>query len=178
MQHWAAQRDEHKAQAFFAELMSFYSLTDLLTLDETAKDRSALRASYGWWFRGLTPVQTDIEHRRDERVSALCMFSHRGFEDWRFTFGTYNAAVFDEAVEEMLFKPRPGGLPPLLLAFPVILMDNARIHTVAFEQKVRAASGGRTRVMRIPPYLASRLSPLDNGGFGLYARHVDLWSRQ
>lgn len=47
MQHWAVQRDEQKATAFYAELMSFYSLQDLLTFDETAKDRSALRASYG-----------------------------------------------------------------------------------------------------------------------------------
>lgn len=81
-------------------------------------------------------------------------------------------------MEEMIFKPRPGGVRPLLLDFPVILMDNATIHTAAFEQKVYAASGGRTRVMRIPPYLAPRLSPLDNGGFGLSARHVHLWSLQ
>ena len=180
MQHWAVQRDEQKGQAFYAELMSFYNLEDLLSFDETAKDRSSLRASYGWWFRGRSnaPVQTDVGHSRDERVSALCLFSHRGFEDWRFTLGTYNADVFDEAMEEMLFKPRPGGVRPLLHDFPVILMDNAKIHTAAFEQKVHAASGGRTRVMRIPPYLAPRLSPLDNGGFGLSARHVHSWSLQ
>ena len=111
----------------------------------------------------------NLRHSRDERVSALCLFSHRGFEDWRFTLGTYNADVFDEAMEEMLFKPRPGGLGPLLHDFPVILMDNAKIHTAAFEHKVHMASGGRTRVMRIPPYLAPKLSPLDNGGFGLSA---------
>ena len=40
MQHWAVQRDEQKGQAFYAELMSFYNLEDLLTFDETANSNT------------------------------------------------------------------------------------------------------------------------------------------
>ena len=64
MQHWASQRDDAKRLLFFCELMSFYVFEELLTLDEMAKDRRALRASFGWSARGCPPIVDYLELRR------------------------------------------------------------------------------------------------------------------
>ena len=171
VQHWAAQRDEQKALAFFCELMTFHSFEDLLVLDEMARDRSAMRSLFGWGSRGSAPIERNVPHYRGQRISALCVFTHRGFEDWRFTEGTYDAEAFDHAMDHMVLQPTgPLGLP-LLQHFPAVLMDNATIHAAAFDERIRAAGG---KVWRIPPYCATSLSPLDNGAFGLLTRYLDI----
>ena len=79
MQHWATQRDDAKAVAFWNELMTFHSIEDLLVIDETAKDNRDLKGSFGWGARGCPPVEGRLPLGRDVRVSALCVLSHRGF---------------------------------------------------------------------------------------------------
>jgi hypothetical protein len=61
---------------------------------ETAKDRRNLRPNIGWGFRGITPYVRDWHLTRGGRVSALTLFSSRGFEDWRMTKGTFNTSAF------------------------------------------------------------------------------------
>ena len=75
MQHWAAQRDEQKALAFFCELMTFHSFEDLLVLDEMARDRSAMRSLFGRGSRGSVPIERNVPHYRGQRISALCVFT-------------------------------------------------------------------------------------------------------
>ena len=60
MQHWAVQRDEDKALAFWCELMTFHRIDDMLVIDETAKDRRALKGSFGWGARGCPPVDDQV----------------------------------------------------------------------------------------------------------------------
>ena len=177
MQTWAAQRDDQRAEAFWCELMTFHTMEEILVLDEMSRDRSAMRGSFGWGARGCPPVQGDLPHYRDQRVSALCAFSTNGFEDWRILCGgTFNTQLFDAACDAMLLQPR-GGTPPLVARFSCILMDNAPIHTQSFEDAIAAAGTG-ARVWRIPPYCAPRLSPLDNGAFGLATRFMHVNAAQ
>ena len=53
-------------------------------------------------------------------MSALCAFSHRGFEDWRYTLNTFDMERWDAAASEIFLQPQPGGLPPLVQRFPAI----------------------------------------------------------
>jgi hypothetical protein len=94
VQHFARKRDEEKARDFWMELMTYYTADQLLVLDETAKDRRNLRPNIGWGFRGITPYVPDWHLTRGGRVSALTLFSSRGFEDWRMTKGTFNTSAF------------------------------------------------------------------------------------
>lgn len=119
--------------------------------------------------RGCPPVERTLFHSRGERVSALVTLSVRGIEDWDMIHGTYNTERFNEAAQEMLIN---SGLVPL---FKHVLMDNASIHTASFEAAIQAAGG---RVWRMPPYSAARLSPLDNGGFGLVVRYLQQHARE
>jgi hypothetical protein len=91
VQHFALSRDEVKAKHFWLEIMTFYTADELLVEDETAKDRRSMRATLGWGLRGQTPFVRDPYLTRGGRVSALTLFSHRGFEDWRFTKNTFTA---------------------------------------------------------------------------------------
>jgi hypothetical protein len=175
LQVWASQRDDAKALLFYMELMSFYYLEDLLVLDETAKDRSDLRPSFGWGARGFPTIVRYQELRRDERVSALCCFSYRGFEDWHSITGTYTTALFDLYASCMVLQPRPWRPRPLIQRFPAVLIDNAKVHGGRFESLVQAQGG---RVWRIPPYCATKLSALDNGGFGLVVRYMHIHARR
>lgn len=94
VQHFARKRDEDKARDFWMELMTYYTADQLLVLDETAKDRRNLRPNIGWGLRGVTPYVRDWHLTRGGRVSALTLFSSRGFEDWRMTKGTFNMSAF------------------------------------------------------------------------------------
>jgi transposase len=163
MQHWARQRDEQRIASFVVELMTFCSIDEIIVIDETSKDRSHLRGTFGWSARGCPPIERHLLHHRDQRVSALVAMSVRGMEDWRFTAGTYDTERFEDAAREILID---SGLVPI---FPNVLMDNASIHKQSFEDEIAAAGG---RVWRVPPYSASSTSPLDNGGFGLVVRYL------
>lgn len=83
LQHYAYKRDEVKAAAFWTELMSFFTAEQMLVGDETSKDRRRLRQSVGWGVRGEQVFATDAFPTRGARVSALCLLSVIGFEDWR-----------------------------------------------------------------------------------------------
>jgi len=91
VQHFALKRDAIKAQYFWLELMSFYTAEEVLVEDETAKDKRAMRSTVGWGLRGQTPVVRDPYLTRGTRTSATTLFSHRGFEDWRYTQKTFRA---------------------------------------------------------------------------------------
>ena len=94
----ALRRDEQKAQYFWLEIMSFYTADQLLVLDETAKDRRAGRADIGWGMRGSVPCVRDWYLTRGGRVSALTLFSSRGFEAWRYVEGTFNTVGYQAPV--------------------------------------------------------------------------------
>lgn len=160
LQHFALRRDADKARAFWLEMMTFYTMEDMLVLDETAKDRRDMRRSFGWGARGCPPFATDSFPTRGGRTSALCVLSSQRFEGWAYTSGTYNAERFDEAVRAMLLTPRAPGQPRLVDRFKVVLIDNASIH-----KNFEAMVGPHAQVRFIPPY-CYHLSPLDNGAFG------------
>ena len=94
IQHLALRRDEDRARAWLSEMVTFFSADEILALDETAKDRRAYRSTIGWGLRGRAPTVRDEFRTRGGRVSALTIVSHRGFEDWRFNDGTFNADSF------------------------------------------------------------------------------------
>jgi hypothetical protein len=165
LQNWASERDDLRCHAFLVELMTFYSMHELLTLDETSKDRRALKASFGWHVRGCPGVEGAISYRRGDRWSALCIFSPRGFEDWRLIEGNFDAELFTRACGQMLLPAGPPGVPPLVRQFKATLMDNASIHTDALQNAINTVNPHH-KVIRIPPYSATKLSPLDNGAFG------------
>ena len=102
---------------------------------------------------------------------ALCAFNMHGFADWRMTQGSFDAELFNRAAEQILLEPGPNGEPPLIQQFPHVVIDGASYHTRAFDDAVRAAGG---RVWRIPAYCAPKLSPLDNGAFGLLTRYLSI----
>ena len=61
---------------------------------------------------------------------------------------------------------------PLVRQYPIIVLDNAKVHKSAkFEEMVRRAGG---IVIFTPPY-AFTLTPLDNGAFGLVVRYLQRW---
>ena len=161
MQHYALRRDDLKAQAFWCEIVTFYSLDDLLVGDETAKCVGCMRSQRGWGQMGVTPYDRDVTLSRGRRVSALTYFSTRGFEDWRFTRNTYNAPRFQSATDEMLLTEDATGTT-LASRFLLLLLDNASIHKDdAYLRRLRR----HIDVKFIPPY-CYHLSPLDNGAYG------------
>ena len=74
--------------------MTFYTADELLVEDETAKDLRAIRANVGWGLRGHCPHVRDEFLTRGGRTSALTLFSHLGFEAWRFTPKTFNSITY------------------------------------------------------------------------------------
>lgn len=159
LQHYAYKRDEVKAAAFWTELMSYFSAEQMLVGDETSKDRRALRQSLGWGVRGEKVFATDSFPTRGPRVSALCLLSVLGMEDWRYTEGTYTADGFVAACRDMMFVRDAQGLR-LVDRFDVLLLDNASIHHshASFINELERY----IKVLFIPPY-CYHLSPLDNG---------------
>ena len=94
--------------------------------------RASCCRSFGYALTGNRPVQHLGFDTRTERVSALCAFSVKGFEDWRFVSGTYNGERFLEAAEDMVV--------PLVVRHPIVVLDNASIHKSAkfFQSYVRS----------------------------------------
>ena len=90
VQHFAMKRDADRARLFLLEINSLCTANQILVVDETAKDRRTFRATIGWGLRGCAPFVRDEFLTRGDRVSALTLLSHRRFEDWRFTKGTFN----------------------------------------------------------------------------------------
>ena len=165
--HFAAQRDAQRAQAFWTELLTFWDASQICVLDETAKDLSVFRRSWGYGIRGQPPIAPDAAPLRDMRVSSLCAFTLDGFVDWRHTTGTFTRALFNLAIMQMFC---PQGRPQsewITARTPLVLIDNASIHhSDEFVRIIGSAGGG---VKFLPPYCWD-LSPLDNGAFGMVVR--------
>lgn len=129
--------------------------------------RASCCRSFGYALTGNRPVQQLGFDTRTERVSALCAFSVKGFEDWRFVSGTYNGERFLEAAEDMVV--------PLVVRHPIVVLDNASIHKSArFTEMIEDAGG---IVIFTPPYCWDT-TPLDNGAFGWVRRwlqHNESW---
>lgn len=179
MQIWAVQRDDARIQAWLIEFNTFYYLEDVLVLDETGRDTSAICGSFGWGARGCPPVQRHLPYLRGTRLSALCAFTaDRAFIDWRFMEGTFTAELIDVSLDQMLLQPRPHGEPPLVQQYRVVLWDNASTHSDDIEQRINNANPGHCRVVRMPAYSAAQLSPLDNGGFGLMDRYMHVHAQR
>ena len=161
MQHYALRRDEHKAQAFWTQITTFYTLDQLLVGDETSKEPGCMRSPRCWGQMGITPYERDTVLSRGRRVSALTYFSTWGFEEWRYTQNTFTATTFQEASDEMLLTEDAQG-NTLASRFLLLLLDNASIHgNDAYLRKLMR----HIDVKFIPPY-CYHLSPLDNGAFG------------
>ena len=162
LQHYALRRDEIKAQQFWLQIATFFSLSEILVGDETSKESSILRRARGWGSMGVTPYERDAVLARGGSVSALTYFSVYGFEAWRFTRGRFNAVTFQAATDEMLLTPNAVTGMTLASRYRVLLMDNAPIHK---DEEYLLHLQCFIRVWFIPPY-CYHLSPLDNGAYG------------
>lgn len=117
--------------------MTKYKPEDLLFFDETSKDNSALRRcaargrtrtraqpsratnpvprrrTEGYSIRGQPALSGETVGLKGLRVSSLAAFSGTGgFEDWRFTTGTYKTDNFLEALKQMVrATPRVAPIP-------------------------------------------------------------------
>ena len=95
----AYQCDMQRADAFLAELLTFYCADELGVLDETSKElasRSRHKSGFGYLLRGITcTVQDTFLSHESLRVSALCLYTLAdGLLDWAFTPGTFNKEFF------------------------------------------------------------------------------------
>lgn len=156
-------------RAFHLELLTYYTAHEILTLDETAKDRRCLWRTYGYGSVGGRAYSPEVYLTRGNRVSSLTFFSMRGFEDWRHTEGTYDLPTFQAAVDDMLLTQKVAyGGSTLASRFKVLIMDRASIHkNLEFLLKLNL----HIRVMLIPPQ-AHKFSPLDNGAYGWVVRFL------
>ena len=163
LQHYALRRDEQRADAFWRMIVTFYPLHRLLVGDETSKHKGVMRRHRGWGPVGISIFDRDVVLTRSRTVSALTYFSMRGFEDWRYSSGTYDSAAWQRATDDMLLTPKPYfNNETLAEQFDALLLDNASIHKD--EQYLRKV-GMYIKVLFIPPY-CYHLSPLDNGAYG------------
>ena len=166
--------DTDRADAWLMEVLSFYALWQLFCIDETSKDMSVLKGSFGYAARGHHCICHDLPAlSHGSRTSAVVVFTpYEGFLDWAFTRGTFNTTRFVEVTTEN-FVDWTGALRgPILLDHidqnSLVFLDGAAIHPTArskdkrFEERVNA-KGAQIKI--IPPYCWF-LSPLDNGAFG------------
>lgn len=172
LQHYAYQRDENLAQQSWLEIMTFWNATDIVVLDETAKDLSVLRRSFGYAIRGHPATAPDVAPLRHARVSSLCAFTIEGFVDWRHTEGTFTRDTFLEAIYLMFLGPKSTGI---CARRPLVLIDNARIHHSDDFVNLITRAGGCVKFLA--PY-CWHLSPLDNGAFGMVVRWMQEHQRR
>lgn len=161
--HLAQQADRVACCQAWISIKLRYSMGEMLVLDETSKNRDWLKRTHGWGISGQPLLVQEVRRDRGDRVSALCLHSPDGFEDWRMAKGTFNGELFNASCAQML-------TPALLQKRPCVLIDNASIHHSkdTFVNMVRARGG---EVEFLPPY-AYLLSSLDNGAFGLVCRDL------
>ena len=169
LQRRAQKSDENAENAFWLELMTYYTADEILVGDETAKDRRVLWRRFGYGPMGGQAYDFEPYLTRGKRVSALTYMSMRGFEDWRYTHGTFDADGFQYATDEMLLSPkaRYGGAT-LASRHKVLLMDRASIHkNEAYLLKLNMYI-----CVKLLPVQAHRFSPLDNGAYGWCVRFL------
>ena len=163
---YARQRDEQAALAFKAFVVANFAPHMLFFLDETAKDRGALRRDFGYALRGFRPIDRRGFAPRGERCSSMCSFDINGFVNW-YTIrnANFNAQRFLESCEHCVF--------PYITPFPgprsVVILDNASPHkSFEFVRRVNELGG---MVLFTPPYCFD-CTPLDNGAFGMVKRYL------
>jgi len=163
---FARARDAQAALTFKAFIATYFTANMLFFLDETSKNRGALRRDFGYALRGLSP----IDHRgfapRGEHCSSMCSFDIDGFVNW-YTIrnAAFNSQRFLDACEYCVY--------PYITPFPgprsVVILDNATPHKCyAFVRRVNELGG---MVLFTPPYCFD-CTPLDNGAFGLVKRYL------
>lgn len=153
---------------FQMELMTYWSADQVGVIDESSKDRRAFWRPHGYGPVGGQTFDYEPYLTRGGRVSALAFFSTFGFEDWRYTHGTYDGPRWRAHMRDILFKMRPDGTK-LADKFRVLILDLATTHTCDedFMLELRAHMA-----VRLIPAKRHELSPLDNGGFGWIVRFL------
>ena len=103
LRSYARDRDAARSAAFKAGLIRDGISADMLFfLDETAKDRNALKRGWGYALRGRKPIDSMGHLPRTYRCSSLCGFDVKGFVNWYTIRGTFNRSKFLEASEAMV----------------------------------------------------------------------------
>lgn len=172
LQHIALRLDEDQARSFWHQLVTRYRYDQILVADETSKNIGVLHSVRGWGQMGITPTDRDTVLTRGRSASALTFFSVHGFEDWRFTNGTFDRPAFQSATDQMLLSPDPVSSETLADRFLVLLLDNASIHKdTEYLRKLRR----HIAVWFIPPYCC-RLSLLDNDVVRMMRQYADYYS--
>jgi transposase len=169
MQRVAQQRDEEKRHLFFLRLSEI--LTDrsqLVFLDETARDDAKLRRMRGWG-KGKARVECRSLHTHGSHISILALYGLSGFisHDWKK--GAYKAHDFMAAFETMVV-PHLGQYPG---PNSILVLDNCTIHHSYEQELVSLVHSVGAEVIFLAPY-----SPIDNPiefAFGVmksyWARH-------
>tara|TARA_B110000046_G_C12928693_1_gene370473 strand:+ start:235 stop:825 length:591 start_codon:yes stop_codon:yes gene_type:complete len=153
--------------------MTFYTAEDIMTSDETAKDRSAFWRVCGWGSVGGI-VYAEQQYLTDGgRVSALNLFSVKGFLNWRYCSGTYDSTRWCNAMRDMLLTQRADG-SRLADDYKVLIIDRASIHTSTESSQFIEHLRLFIEVKLIPTKCAMRRSPLDNGGYGWVVRFLQM----
>lgn len=162
---------EDEDVAFWTYMMTFYTAEEILASDETAKDRGMYWQTHGWGPVNGTVYAHQMYLSDGGRVSALNMFSVKGFLDWRYTACTFDSARWIDAMRDMLLTRRADGTC-LADDYRVLIIDRASIHTskeaMQFIEHLRLL----IEVKFIPTKCAMRRSPLDNGGYGWVVRFL------
>ena len=100
LQQFFYKRDQDKSDAFLSEILSFFTLPQLVCLDETSKERGDLRTNVGWVLRGQVGVNRDYHFGRGDRVSALVVLTSAGVLDWAITPGMFTKEKFLQVTTE------------------------------------------------------------------------------
>lgn len=147
IQYIALQRSDALRADFMANVMTVYSSSLFVWIDETGCDmRNGLR-KYGYAIRGCTPRIFTLKHR-GIRYSAIAIMSVRGIEDVYITHGTVNSDIFLDFIRKQLL--------PILHPFDglspcsVVVLDNASIHHS--NQVVATILSTGALVKFLPPY--------------------------
>jgi len=168
------------ADIWLADLLNDYSLGELVFADETSKDMSVLKGSFGYAMRGEACMCNELPAlSHGSRVSMLNIFSPWvGFLDHAFVDGTYNTELFLHVTTEPFIDHLGRHRRPILLDYvqshgiKCIVLDNARIHKDKRGRFIDRLKQVGCEVRFAPPYCWF-LSPLDNGAYG----RIVLWMR-
>ena len=151
-----AQQRCTELRARFRAEMSFFSVDQLVWVDETGCDKKSAIRKAGYALRGITPEY----HRKlvkGRRLSSVAAIAVDGVVAVDFTHNSMNAEFFYEFAR--------GSLIPNLLPFngqnskSVVIMDNCSIHHVdCVEQLFRDAG---ILVLFLPPY-SPDMNPIEH----------------
>ena len=118
--------------------MQFFSIEQIVWLDETGSDNRDHVRKMGYAMRGDRPVYHRILHR-GQRISAIAAMSSDGVIALGLQEGTYNGDKFVEFVT--------GTLIPSMCQFngsnprSVLVMDNCAIHHVSAAMQILQDAG-------------------------------------